>query len=79
MVRTRRLSDLCAGLRMAMYSASLTPHRSTTGSALARLATVDQSYIVAVSKIHERYDRSGAGIVSKATPAFWYIFAASGT
>jgi predicted branched-subunit amino acid permease len=76
-------SALAVNLRMAMYSASLTPYIGAAPlwqRALAAYLTVDQSYVVAVAKFEKEPDmtipqRMGYffGAVTPIVP-LWYLF-----
>lgn len=77
------LSALAVNLRMAMYSASLTPYLGAAPlwqRALCAYVTVDQSYVVAVAKFENEPDMTVServrfffGAVSPIVP-LWYIF-----
>lgn len=77
------LSALAVNLRMAMYSASLTPHLGSAPlwqRALCAYVTVDQSYVVGISKFEQEPDmtvservRFFIGAVTPVVP-LWYIF-----
>jgi len=76
-------SSLAVNLRMAMYSASLTPHIGSAPlwqRAVAAYFTVDQSYAVSITKYERSPDMSGAekiayffGTVTPVCP-LWWIF-----
>ena len=77
------ISALAVNLRMAMYSASLTPYigaASLWQRALCAYLTVDQSYVVGVSKFEREPDMTVAARVSyflgAVTPIvpLWYLF-----
>ena len=77
------ISALAVNLRMAMYSASLTPYigaASLWQRALCAYLTVDQSYVVGVSKFEREPDMKVAARVSyflgAVTPIvpLWYLF-----
>jgi len=77
------LSALAVNLRMAMYSASLTPYLGAAPlwqRALCAYMTVDQSYVVGVAKFEKEPDMTVAervgfflGAVTPIVP-LWYIF-----
>lgn len=77
------LSALAVNLRMAMYSASLTPYLGSAPlwqRALCAYVTVDQSYVVGISKFEQEPDmtvpervRFFIGAVTPVVP-LWYIF-----
>ncbi|MDC0135078.1 AzlC family ABC transporter permease [Sulfitobacter sp.] len=77
------ISALAVNLRMAMYSASLTPYIGAAPlwqRALCAYLTVDQSYVVGVSKFEREPDMTVAARVSyflgAVTPIvpLWYLF-----
>lgn len=77
------ISALAVNLRMAMYSASLTPYIGAAPlwqRALCAYLTVDQSYVVGVSKFEREPDMTVAarvayflGAVTPIVP-LWYLF-----
>ncbi|MBM1633654.1 AzlC family ABC transporter permease [Sulfitobacter mediterraneus] len=77
------ISSLAVNLRMAMYSAALTPYIGAAPlwqRALAAYLTVDQSYVVSVAEYERRPDMSIAlrmvyffGVVTPIVP-LWYGF-----
>jgi len=77
------ISALAVNLRMAMYSASLTPYLGAAPlwqRALCAYMTVDQSYVVSVSKFEREPDMTVAervryflGVVTPLVP-LWYGF-----
>lgn len=77
------VSALAVNLRMAMYSASLTPYIGAAPlwqRALAAYLTVDQSYVVAISKFEKEPEMSVPqrvgyffGAVTPVAP-IWYFF-----
>ncbi|MEP5154513.1 AzlC family ABC transporter permease [Planktotalea sp.] len=80
-------SALAVNLRMAMYSASLTPHLGAAPlwqRAIAAYFTVDQSYAVSITKfeaepamtVHQKMAYF-AGVVTPVCP-LWWIFTAVG-
>ncbi|MEW9919714.1 AzlC family ABC transporter permease [Marimonas sp. MJW-29] len=80
-------SALAVNLRMAMYSASLTPYIGSAPlwqRALAAYLTVDQSYIVAVSKFEREpamtVPQRVAYFLGAVTPVapLWYVFTVVG-
>ncbi|MCX7558799.1 AzlC family ABC transporter permease [Sulfitobacter sp. F26204] len=80
-------SALAVNLRMAMYSASLTPHIGSAPlwqRALAAYLTVDQSYVVAIAEFEKRPEMTVSqkvayflGAVTPVAP-LWYIFTVVG-
>ena len=77
------ISALAVNLRMAMYSASLTPYIGAAPlwqRALCAYLTVDQSYVVGVSKFEREPDMTVAARISyflgAVTPIvpLWYLF-----
>ena len=80
-------SALAVNLRMAMYSASLTPYIGSAPlwqRALAAYLTVDQSYVVAIAQFEKRPEMTVPqrvayflGAVSPVAP-LWYIFTVVG-
>ncbi|UWR27042.1 AzlC family ABC transporter permease [Sulfitobacter sp. S223] len=81
------ISALAVNLRMAMYSASLTPYIGSAPlwqRALCAYLTVDQSYVVGVAKFEREPDMTVAqrvnyflGAVTPIVP-LWYLFTLAG-